>query len=250
MTETLIAVVVFIALVAILTWFRASTASKFEIKTSDIALALVPVALWMLFTGKVQELAVGDVKIVTAIREASASPIKNQVTPLPVANLRMDPKEGIEQIPAMLQKKTEALSFQLGHGGYYGPAIAEYLRQLAPSPSFRYVVISGPDGKFVGLIDGRQLSAVLTAERSRAAEDFASNLNRRDAEAILRLPGIIAQDKAITKQTDKRKALMQMETLDVQTLPVVDDAGKFVGIVDRSKLTASILIEIAEKVGG
>lgn len=250
MTETLIAVVVFIALVAVLTWFRASTASKFEIKTSDIALALVPVALWMLFTGKVQELAVGDVKIVTAIREASASPVKNQVTPLPVANLRMDPKEGIDQIPALLQKKTEALSFQLGHGGYYGPAIAEYLRQLAPSPSFRYVVISGADGKFVGLIDGRQLSAVLTAARSRAAEDFASNLNRRDADAILRLPGIIALDKAITKLTDKRQALVQMEQLDVQTLPVVDEAGKFVGIVDRSKLTASILIEIAEKVGG
>ena len=37
--------------------------------------------------------------------------------------------------------------------------------------------------------------------------------------------------------------------MDVRTLPVVDEAGQFVGIVDRSKLTASILIEIAEKVG-
>ena len=42
---------------------------------------------------------------------------------------------------------------------------------------------------------------------------------------------------------------MRMESLDVQTLPVVDETGQFVGIVDRSKLTASILIEIAEKVG-
>jgi len=37
--------------------------------------------------------------------------------------------------------------------------------------------------------------------------------------------------------------------MDVQTLPVVDDAGKFVGVVDRSKLTASIIIDIAQKVG-
>lgn len=43
---------------------------------------------------------------------------------------------------------------------------------------------------------------------------------------------------------------MQMESLDVQTLPVVDESGRFAGIVDRSKLTASILIEIAQKVGG
>ena len=100
------------------------------------------VALWMLFTGKVQEFAVGDVKIVTAIREASVSPIKNHVAPLPVADVHIDPKAGVEQIPALLRKKTEALGFRLGGGGYYGPAIAEYLARLSQSPSFRYVVIT------------------------------------------------------------------------------------------------------------
>ena len=249
MTETAIAVVVVIVLVAGLTLLRARTGNKFEIKTSDVALALVPVALWMLFTGKVQEFAVGDVKIVTAIREASASPIKNQVAPLPVADVRIDPKAGVEQIPAMLRKKTEALGFRLGGGGYYGPAIAEYLARLSQSPSFRYVVITTSDGKFLGMIDARQLSALLTGPGMQAANEFAQYLNRNDAEAILRLPGIIPRDKAITKRTDKRQALVQMESMDVQTLSVVDEAGQFVGIVDRSKLTASILIEIAEKVG-
>ncbi len=249
MTETALAIVVVVALVAGLTFLRARTDSKFEVKTSDVALALVPVALWMLFTGKVQEFAVGDVKIVTAIREASASPIRNQVTPLPVADVRMDPKSGVDQIPALLRKKTEALSFRLGSGGYYGPAIAEYLARLSQSPSFRYVVISTADGKFLGMIDGRQLAALLIGPDMQAANEFAQNLNRNDAEAILRLSGIVARDKAITKKTDKRQALMQMEALDVQTLPVVDEAGQFAGIVDRSKLTASILIEIAGKVG-
>ena len=99
------------------------------------------------------------------------------------------------------------------------------------------------------MIDARQLSALLTGPGMQAANEFAQYLNRNDAEAILRLPGIIPRDKAITKRTDKRQALVQMESMDVQTLPVVDEAGQFVGIVDRSKLTASILIEIAEKVG-
>jgi CBS domain-containing protein len=249
MTETAIAVVVVIAIVVGLASLRARTGNKLDIKTSDIALALVPVALWMLFTGKVQELAVGDVKIVTAIREASASPIKNQVSALPVVDLRMDPKAGVEEIPALLRRKTEALSFRLGYGGYYGPAIAEYLVRLAQSPSFRYAVISDSAGKFVGMIDGRQLAALLGGSDGRAADEFARNLNRNDGAAILRMPALIARDKAIIRSTDKRQALVQMESLDVQTLPVVDEAGRFVGIVDRSKLTASILIEIAEKVG-
>jgi len=249
MTETAVAVIVVLVLVVGLTWLRARTGSRFEIKTSDVALALVPVALWMLFTGKVQEFAVGDVKIVTAIREASASPIKNQVTPLPVAEVRIDPKLGVEQIPELLRRKTEALSFRLGYGGYYGPAIAEYLARLSQSPSFRYVVISMSDGRFAGMIDARQLSALLTGQDRRQSDEFASHLNRNEFDAILTLPGVIAQDKAIKKSTDKRQALMQMEAMDVQTLPVVDDAGKFVGVVDRSKLTASILIDIAQKVG-
>ena len=87
MTETILAVVGVIALVTGLALLRARTGNKFDIKTSDIALALVPVALWMLLTDKVKELTVGDVKIVTAFREASASPVENQVTPLPVADV-------------------------------------------------------------------------------------------------------------------------------------------------------------------
>jgi CBS domain-containing protein len=203
----------------------------------------------MVFTGKIKELTVGEVKIVTAIREASASPIKNQVTPLPVAEVRIDPKEGVAMIPELRRRKTEALSFRLGHGGYYGPAIIEYLQGVSQSPSFRYVVISTADGKLFGMIDGRQLAAILTAPG--AANDFAESLNRSNGDAILRLlSGIIPRDKAITKSTDKRQALMQMESMDVQTLPVVDEGGRFARIVDRSKLTASILIEIAQKVGG
>ena len=34
----------------------------------------------------------------------------------------------------------------------------------------------------------------------------------------------------------------------LQVLPVLDEAGRFDGIVDRSKLTASILTEIARRV--
>ena len=38
-----------------------------------------------------------------------------------------------------------------------------------------------------------------------------------------------------------------MDSLDVQTLPIIDDASRYVGVVDRSKLTASILIDVTER---
>ena len=39
-----------------------------------------------------------------------------------------------------------------------------------------------------------------------------------------------------------------MNSEDAQVLPVLDEEGKFDGIVDRSKLTANILTEIVQRV--
>jgi CBS domain-containing protein len=252
MTQAAIAVFVVALLVLGLALLRTRTAGKYEIKTSDIALALVPVALWMLFTGKVQELTVGDVKIVTAFRDAAQSPINKQVTqftPLPVTNVLEGAKADVGQIPRLLQKNTEALSFRLGGGHYYGPAIAEYMSKLSQSPSFRYVVVLQSDGKFVGIMEARQLLALLTTPGQQMSDQIATYLNDNDLAAIQKLPGLILASKAVRQTADKRQVLTQMQEMDVQTLPVVDDVGAFVGVVDRSKLTASILIEIAQKVG-
>ena len=42
----------------------------------------------------------------------------DQVTRLPVDPVRADPKEGLSQLAALKRKNTQALSFQLGAGGY------------------------------------------------------------------------------------------------------------------------------------
>lgn len=60
-----------------------------------------------------------------------------------------------------------------------------------------------------------------------------------------RLPGFIGLQHALNKQTDKRQALQQMEALNMDTLPVVQVNERFAGIVDRSRLTASLLIDVA-----
>jgi CBS-domain-containing membrane protein len=62
------------------------------------------------------------------------------------------------------------------------------------------------------------------------------------------LPGFVSSEKALHKKDDKRKALEMMNSEDAQVLPVLDEEGKFDGIVDRSKLTANILTEIVQRV--
>jgi CBS-domain-containing membrane protein len=81
----------------------------------------------------------------------------------------------------------------------------------------------------------------------------ARRVPRHRAGLLAGGPAILRKAKArrktgLHKGGDKRKALEMMNAADAQVLPVLDEAGRFDGIVDRSKLTASILTEIAQRV--
>lgn len=241
----------FIIILALLVAMRASD-SRFEVKPSDIVVAVVPVVLFLLVTGKLQKFEIGEggVKIETAFVNASASAIASQVTPmsaLPSEPIATDLKRGVEEIPKFIEQKTEGLEFRMGHGGYYGPAIAEYLTRLTQEPYLNHLIIEERDGSFFGIADARKLAALFQTPRTPVtAADLARWLNKADGKALAQLPGFVPAADALTEATDKGAALEKMETLDRDTLPVIDGTGKFVGIVERSRLTASLLIDVAK----
>ncbi len=242
----------FLVVLILLAVFRAKTGGKYEIKTSDIALALVPLILLLLQSGKIKELTIGDIKIVlNAVEEASNASIQPQVTKLPIEAVRADPKGDLMEIPNLLKKKSQALGFTLRHGGYYAPAIIEYLEALTQSTSFKYVVINNPDGSFYGMIDGRQLYTLMRGQSDAYGRyDFARAVNTGDTTQLAAMPGILRARDALTTQTNTKDALQALNTLDVQTLPALNQQGAFIGVVDRSKLSASMLIEIAQRLEG
>ena len=238
----------FILIVAIATALRMKLGEKFEIKNSDILLAIVPIALWLVLTGKIQKLEFGDFKIEAAFVKASQAAVAPQVTPidLPVEPVRAESKGGVSMIPSLIHKKTQALTFRLGYGGYYGPAIQEYFERLMPTPFFKYVVLLNRDDSFVAQGDARLVYAELASSRS-GFEMFAEALNRGEEAKLLELPGIIAAKDAILQDTDKQTALERMEAFDVETLPVIDAANNYVGVVERSRLLSSMIIEVTQK---
>jgi CBS domain-containing protein len=253
MSTVAIALGMFAALLALLVALRAKTGNKIDIRNSDVVLALVPVALWLFLTGKIQEFGFGEVKIVAAIRLASTAPVGPEVSKLTIdavrEPVRMMSKGGPDVIPQMISTKSQGLSFTIGRGGYAGPAIADYLDQLTQYPFLRYVVLNNSDDTFFGIADARQIEEVVRAANPRfSVYNIADWINGADKTELAALPGFVSSEKALHKKDDKRKALETMNSEDAQVLPVLDEEGKFDGIVDRSKLTASILTEIAQRV--
>ena len=152
----------------------------------------------------------------------------------------------MEEIPQLIQRKTEGLLFRLGHGGYWGAAIEQYLVLLVNQPFLKYLILENPDGTFFAMANARELTALLQAKPPPyTAQQFAEWLNAGNREALALLPGLIAAQNAVTKETDKGQALQKMEALNIDTLPALDEKKRFVGIVNRSRLTASLLIDVA-----
>ena len=253
MSSVAVALTMFAALLALLVALRTKTGNKVDIRNSDIVLALVPVALWLFLTGKIQEFGFGEVKIVAAIKMAATAPVGPEVSKLTIEAVsepvRMMSKGAPDVIPQMINTKSQALSFTIGQGGYAGPAIADYLDQLTQYPFLRYLVLNNPDGTFFGIADARQIEDISRAPRPRFSfYNLAEWINGGDKTELAALPGFVSSDKALHKGDDKRKALEMINAADAQVRPVLDEAGRFDGMVDRSKLTASILTEIAQRV--
>jgi hypothetical protein len=250
MDTLIITIGIFIILLAVLVGVRAKSGTKFEVKNTDIILALIPIALWLFLTGKIQEFTLGEFKIVAAIQNAAETPVALHIKSLPVETINAQSKAGTSMIPDLLARKIPALSFKLGTGGYYyGPAINEYFRALTQSPQFKYVIINNADNTFFGMADAQQLGSLFNSNYgSRLADDFAGWLNTSDTKKLYTLPGFIDSEKALHKESNKQYALRLMDSLDVQILPVISDEFKFSGIVDRTKLTASLLIDITDRI--
>lgn len=238
---------------------RSKTGSKYEIKGIDLALILVPFFVWLLVTGRIERIAIGgvEVEVAEAFIDATSAPIESQVartSPLTiddvVETVERGMKGGPDRIPRLIERKTEALDFRLGHGGYWGPAIQEYFDSLGAYTFLRYAIIHRQDGTLFGVYDARDLIDYFRGRGASAYESFAGYLNKADERALKALkglPGFIPGEYAVTSESNKRSVLQEMEKRNIEVLPVVDSKSRFIGMVERTRLTASLIIDVATK---
>lgn len=266
--------VIFILLLAAVVYVRHKLGSGVEIKATDAGIAAIPVVLLMAAAGIFKNVELpGGFKFQTAeaIVAAAKQPIEAQVSSLPVSRVSLDAKGGVGEIPRLINEGIEALSFTIGHGGYYGPAIWLYMNALTRNPTFRHVIVQRSSEDLFGVVRARKLVAALNPvnnselllqhplERHSLPSEadvekwsrFANALNRGDEGALKRLrayPGFIGVEYAVTATVKKQEALGRMDELPAEWLPVVDKpGGRFVGVVDRSRLTASFMLDISRK---
>lgn len=241
---------------------RARFGEKYELKSMDLVLIVLPLILVLLISGKLKVLDAFGVKLDFAelFADVAGSKIEQQVVEPAspgveeaVRMLEMASKGGVQQIPELVAKKTEALVFRLGHGGYYGPAIKQYFDALYASSYLQYLIVLDEKDKLFGIYDALDLAVIFRTEGEGAYRGFASWLNRPTDSArkqLSTLPGFVALKQAVPVSMTKREALRRMDKLRADRLPVVDKDDRFVGLVERSRLTASLILEVSDRLEG
>jgi CBS domain-containing protein len=241
---------------------RVQSGGKYEFKTSDLVFLVIPLVLVSIATGRIKGLDLFGVKAdLSALWvEAAHTEIKKQVVPAVAASVQdvvhmmeVGAKGSPQELQRFLQRKVEALEFRLGHGAYNGPAIRTYLDAMSDNSQLRSIVVNSQDGTLFGMYVASDLIGYLRMARDEGYAQLAQRLNRGDDAAraeLKKMPGFVGAEHAVTPSTSKREALMRMEQLNVNSLPVVDGARHFVGTVDRGKLTASLILAVTDKLEG
>ncbi len=255
---TLLAFGIFLVLASVV--LRVRSNGKYEIKASDLTFFIIPLLVAALATGKLKGFDAFGVK--ADLSELWATAAKGQIQPqvaraqpvsvqdvVQASEIAM--KGGIGDLQRLVERKVDALAFRLGSAGYYGPAIRSYLEKLSGSSHLRAIVVQNADGTLFGMYVAADLVGYLNVAGDAGYAEFQRLLNAGDEGARTRLanlPGFVAVNDAVTASTSKRDALATMARLDVGSLPVVNAERHFVGTVDRSKLTASLILAVSDKV--
>lgn len=241
---------------------RVFSAGRYEVKTTDLVFLVVPLLVVALATGKLKGFDLFGVRAdLSALwTDAARTEIKDQVTKSAPATVQdvvqvveMASKGGTEQLRRLMERRVEALEFELGHGGYYGPAIRTYFEALSGSSHLRVVVVNGPDGKLFGVYNAPDLLSSLRVTRDEGYARLQALLNAESDSSraeLAKLPGFVSAENAVTPTTSKRDALATMERLGTDILPVVNEERRFVGTVGRGKLTAGLILAVTEKLEG
>ena len=233
---------------------RAVSGGRFDVKLGDIVIAAIPLVVWLMITGQLSGFSVGpggvSVDLADAIRTSAARQVGQQTRPLPVTEIATAERDSIEKLRKAVGDRIPALELTLGANKYQAPLLKTFLEDLTRYEFFRFVVLSEANGKLFGLMGGPQLAALLQGGGDDLWKRFTDLINRGDRgrlRSLLGAAGLVMAGDAVRQTDSTQTALGRLQEGNRDWLPVVQD-GTLVGVVERDRLVASLILDASRAV--
>lgn len=131
-------------------------------------------------------------------------------------------------------QQAEGLLVNLNQKSYWESEVEQYLIRFLEQPFADYLIVQHQSGAFFAMASTRELTSLFQAEYPPyTPHDLARWLSVSNAKVLSTLPGFIDSQYAITND-ENGKIPDEIEFTDVPILPVIDQAGRFIGIVESS----------------
>jgi CBS domain-containing protein len=227
----------FIVIIGAFIFFNAKITRGFKVETSWVLIALVPGVFYLIGSGKLSEFSGFGLEL--KLMQASAKPfsLNSDGAKIATSPLTVEEKGGsLGAIPELVRRKVQALALKVGKKNYYNnDAILAYLDELTKYDFFKYIVFLTEGETFKGIIPARSVYEQMKQKKL----DLVRALEEGKTDKSI---GII--DSYVRVTSSKQDALKKLEENNLTEIPVTDDEGRLIGIVDRGKLTSSILLEL------
>lgn len=212
-----------------------------------VSLLLIPLVVYMVLSGRLQELkGPGGLEFRFADVAQDSVQVQEQSIAPSIDELDLVAKGPLEELEKLRDRIDEArptvMTIQLVASGppFYGPhAIATYLEFLSKFRNFKFVVFLDPAGRFVAYMAHWALADIL--RKPELGVEFINAINRNQEGALLRYPGIIRE--TISSNATNAEALREMEKHNLEALLVVDD-GSPKGVVERERILSRMMLAL------
>ena len=226
----------FVLIVAAVIFARHRLGDSFQIKATDLVLAVSPAIIWLFTSGQLSEFAYGDLSL--KLREIYNKPVVSKV----------------------LSENSTDQDIELIHVGV--DCVFSHEKDITSASTFpayrrfEYLVIldncvddergeSNP--VFFGAMEIQAYKDLFLGEHTKSNPNlFIEMVKTKNLNGLEKLPTFVSADNALGLESSKLDSLKGMAKLDRDYLPLVDSKDKYMGIVRRSQLTTDFLIDIGE----
>ena len=211
---------------------------------------------------------VADVEGLNAsVNEAQSAQVAQADGVLDFQALNAEGKGDLSLLDELVAERVNALRFEVG-SFYVASFLWKYFDRLQQVTEFRYAVLYENE-RPLGYWQADRLMAALNPENNVVVarfnadslslpddqevpgwSEFAQMLEQREVDALRGLAGFTPMDRSVSADASNLEVLEIMQRSGAETLPVRrGEGGDLAGIVDRSRLTTRVLLEIAGRRG-
>lgn len=219
---------------------------KLEGDAIFVSLLLMPIIVYMIFSGRLKELRAGGLEAKFVDVAGQSVELASETIEASMSDMEYVRKAGERELSRRMRDLDESkpiiLALTLGRERYYNREVwAKYMQTLSQFRSFKFVVILDQENKFVAYMPDWAISQILKMEAR--GDEFVRIINEGNIQKLQRYPEVV--NRSISTKATNINALREMTAQNLEALIVIDEDRKLKGVVEREQILSKLLLSMA-----